>query len=583
MTSLLRMAGIGLVGLLGVGTPLVRGQVAATPAVDAPATQAPATTAPAPTESAPRPTRAPRARTAPPPAVPATTVSPEGAVITDTTTGLDPCEGLGSNPVFRLGQDEAIGPEDVFHEFVVVMGNLVVQGHVCDDVSVTLGDVRLASTARIDGSLVVVGGALTVEPGAVVGRELVLVGGTLDAPQDFHPGDGKVVVGVPLIGQRLRGAVPYLTRGLLLGRLIVPDLWWIWVVVGVVFFVQLVLNLLFPQATLAATGMIAERPVSTFLAGVLVLLLTGPIATLLAVTVIGLAALPVLFAGLVIAWIVGRIAVARWIGTRLFPQDDPDSRLEATRSLAIGAVVITIAYMIPLLGLVVFGLTGVLGLGAAMLAFVRAYRRENPAAPKAPRPVPPVVPPTAPPAVPPTPAEASLRADAPADGLGMPLHSSAPADTFGMPAPAFAGGLPPVTAPVDASADGRALLAYPRASFAERAAAFALDVLLVAVTLAMFHVDSDVFLPCLLAYHVAFWTWKATTVGGIICQVRVARVDGAPLRLVDALVRGLVGIFSLAIFGLGALWILRDEYRQAWHDKVAGTVVVRVPRDFPLP
>jgi uncharacterized RDD family membrane protein YckC len=90
-------------------------------------------------------------------------------------------------------------------------------------------------------------------------------------------------------------------------------------------------------------------------------------------------------------------------------------------------------------------------------------------------------------------------------------------------------------------------------------------------------------LPWLVAYHVGFWTWKATTVGGIICQLRVARVDGAPLRFVDSLVRGLVGIFSLAIFGLGALWILRDEYRQAWHDKVAGTVVVRVPREYPLP
>ena len=30
----------------------------------------------------------------------------------------------------------------------------------------------------------------------------------------------------------------------------------------------------------------------------------------------------------------------------------------------------------------------------------------------------------------------------------------------------------------------------------------------------------------LLAYHIAFWTWKGTTVGGIICQLRVVRIDG---------------------------------------------------------
>ena len=93
------------------------------------------------------------------------------------------------------------------------------------------------------------------------------------------------------------------------------------------------------------------------MAGVLVLVLTGPVVALLAVTVIGIAVLPVLLGALLIAWIVGKVAVNRWIGTRLFEQDDPESRLESTRSFVIGFVVITIAYMIPLLGIVVWGLT----------------------------------------------------------------------------------------------------------------------------------------------------------------------------------------------------------------------------------
>jgi uncharacterized RDD family membrane protein YckC len=87
----------------------------------------------------------------------------------------------------------------------------------------------------------------------------------------------------------------------------------------------------------------------------------------------------------------------------------------------------------------------------------------------------------------------------------------------------------------------------------------------------------------LLAYHIGFWTWKGTTVGGIICQLRVVRVDGSPLRFVDALVRGLSSLFSLAVLGLGCLWILKDPERQSWHDKIAGTYVVKVPRNWPLP
>ncbi|AMY08085.1 RDD family protein [Luteitalea pratensis] len=499
-----------------------------------------------------------------------------------------PCDGIGHNPGFRLGQDQVVRKGDAFRDLVVVFGNVLVEGHVCGDLSVTLGDVRIASGASVEGTLVVVGGKATIEPGASVGQELVLVGGTLDAPADFRPGREQIVVGVPLLGTGLRQSVPYITRGLLLGRLIVPDIGWVWGVVAVLFFVQLLLNLLFPRATAASATIIAERPLSTFMAGVLVLVLTGPVVALLAVTVIGIAVLPVLFGGLLIAWIVGKVAVNRWIGTRLFEQDDMESRVESTRSFVIGFVVITITYMIPLLGVVVWGLSGVLGLGAATLAFVRGYRRENPPAVRAPRETPPVPPPP----VPPSPFEAAALGATPAlaEGAGagdadLSMHRSTLGDTYTMPPPAFAGAVPPAAHASDFSLDPRALLAYPRASFGERAAAFALDVLLVGMLTAMSSLrdPSDYFVQVLVVYHVAFWFWKATTLGGIICQLRVVRVDGAPLRFVDVLVRGLVGVFSIATFGLGALWILRDPERQSWHDKVSGTVVVRVPKHYPLP
>jgi uncharacterized RDD family membrane protein YckC len=557
-----------------------------TPAAETKAQAAPAPATPEqapPAPAVPRPTRSqppPRAEASP---------EPGEERITTLDSPDDPCFGVGYNPGFRLGQDQIVRKGDSFRDLAVVFGNVVVEGHVCGDLSVTLGDVRLASGASVEGTLVVVGGKATIEPGASVGQELVLVGGTLVAPPDFRPGREQIVVGLPVIGSGMREAVPYITRGLLLGRLIVPDIGWVWGVVAVLFFVQLLLNLLFPRATGAAASIITERPLSTFMAGVLVLVLTGPVVALLAVTVIGIALLPVLLGALLLAWIVGKVAVNRWIGTRLFEQDDPESRLESTRSFVIGFVVITIAYMIPVLGLVVWGLTGVLGLGAATLAFVRGYRRENPPTVRAPRETPPVPPPPAPP----SPFETAALGVRPvtADGVAnagdadLSMHRSTVGESFTMPPPAFAGDVPPATQAAAAMGDPRALLAYPRASFGERAAAFALDIVLVALLIGMSGIDhpGDVFVQLLVAYHVAFWFWKATTVGGIICQLRVVRVDGAPLRFVDVLVRGLVGVFSIATFGLGALWILRDPERQSWHDKVAGTIVVRVPRHYPLP
>jgi uncharacterized RDD family membrane protein YckC len=47
-------------------------------------------------------------------------------------------------------------------------------------------------------------------------------------------------------------------------------------------------------------------------------------------------------------------------------------------------------------------------------------------------------------------------------------------------------------------------------------------------------------------------------------------------------IRALSCFLSLLPLGLGFLWIAFDRDRQAWHDKVAGTVVIRVPRGVSL-
>jgi uncharacterized RDD family membrane protein YckC len=162
-------------------------------------------------------------------------------------------------------------------------------------------------------------------------------------------------------------------------------------------------------------------------------------------------------------------------------------------------------------------------------------------------------------AAPPVPA---MAADAPAAFAGTPGGTAAPSAA--------------------ASAD---VLALPHAGFAERLAAFILDVILVFLIAGLLDLNdrhAGVTFLLLLVYHVAFWTWKGTTIGGIICQLQVIRTDGRPLEVGDAIVRGLASVFSLAVMGLGGLWILKDPERQAWHDKIAGTYVVKVPKHWRL-
>ena len=146
----------------------------------------------------------------------------------------------------------------------------------------------------------------------------------------------------------------------------------------------------------------------------------------------------------------------------------------------------------------------------------------------------------------------------------------------------------PIPVPLAASAipaeqRARGLVAFPHAMFLERMAAAVLDLILILLITAVLDTERfNLVLLMALAYHVGFIAWKGTTVGGIIMQLRVVRMDGTPVRGADALVRGLASIFSTVVLGLGFLWIIRDPERQAWHDRIAGTYVVKVPREWTI-
>ena len=76
--------------------------------------------------------------------------------------------------------------------------------------------------------------------------------------------------------------------------------------------------------------------------------------------------------------------------------------------------------------------------------------------------------------------------------------------------------------------------------------------------------------------------WKGTTIGGIVLKLQVVRSDGRSPSFLVAFVRALAGAFSAVVFFLGFFWIGWDADKQGWHDKIAGTYVVRLPRVQPL-
>lgn len=119
----------------------------------------------------------------------------------------------------------------------------------------------------------------------------------------------------------------------------------------------------------------------------------------------------------------------------------------------------------------------------------------------------------------------------------------------------------------------------PRAGFWRRILAALLDMILVGI----FAPIMGRWLPLVgVIYFVAMWTWKGTTIGGILLRLKVIRTDGRPVNFAVALVRSLSSCFSLLVLMLGFIWVAWDREKQAWHDKIAGTIVVRMPSDFSL-
>jgi uncharacterized RDD family membrane protein YckC len=77
-------------------------------------------------------------------------------------------------------------------------------------------------------------------------------------------------------------------------------------------------------------------------------------------------------------------------------------------------------------------------------------------------------------------------------------------------------------------------------------------------------------------YFVVFWSRRGATPGQQLLGVQVRNErDGSRISLKRAALRYLGYIVSVSVVYLGLIWVAIDSRKQGWHDKIAGTVVVR--------
>jgi len=79
-----------------------------------------------------------------------------------------------------------------------------------------------------------------------------------------------------------------------------------------------------------------------------------------------------------------------------------------------------------------------------------------------------------------------------------------------------------------------------------------------------------------LIYFVALWAWRGQTVGMMPFNMKVVGVaDGKNIDVMRALLRYVGFIIAAIPLLIGLIWAAFDSRKQGWHDKIAGTVVIR--------
>lgn len=100
----------------------------------------------------------------------------------------------------------------------------------------------------------------------------------------------------------------------------------------------------------------------------------------------------------------------------------------------------------------------------------------------------------------------------------------------------------------------------------------------------MVHGAADILVSWVLpaAVIIAFWLLRGATPGKMAMSARIVDAEtGGPLTPIQSVVRYLGYFVSIIPLFVGIFWVAFDRRKQGWHDKLAGTVVVRPKHGTP--
>ena len=263
--------------------------------------------------------------------------------------GLQSLAGAEDRTIVKFGSDLVIEEGMRVRDAVVIGGHITVNGVVEHDVVAVAGSVMLGSEA-------------------VVGRNAVSVGGTIDRAEGAEVQGDIVEVNIPGLASALTAAFWSNWEGLR---------WALTIISFIAFLGFLALALLtvalLPKPVGLISSAVENHTLKVGLWGILAMALIVPLAILLAVSVVGIVLIPLYVFLVVCAFLVGYIAVARLIGNKItIALKTPDRPMLWETFL--GLIVLWTIGWVPIVGWLVKGVSALLGLGGVIACLLSARK-----------------------------------------------------------------------------------------------------------------------------------------------------------------------------------------------------------------
>lgn len=385
----------------------------------------------------------------------------------------------------------------------------------------------------VSGNLMVMFGNVRLGPESKIGYGPVIIGGNLTSEPGAKLGVDPTVFSLSMFGGAtnvvsaafIEASKRWFTEGALRARPLPPRLPAAWVASAFLALLFVVIGVVFQKPITSTVATLDSKPGSSFLLGLLVCALTLPALLLLVVSLVGIVLIPFMICALGVLLIIGKVSLYRYAGQTLGTQLGMEVFQNPLLALLLGTLLFYVSYSVPVIGAVVWLLAIPLGVGAVALAGLNRGK---------------------------------ASAGVSAAERGVPVSD-----------------VPPELV-------GAQTVLLPRVGFWLRFVATFLDFVLIGMVMALLRSRPEWFLLVWTLYHLVLWAWKGTTIGGIILGLRIVRTDGSRMGIAAAVVRVLGSFFSAAVVGLGFFWAGWTASCQSWHDKIAGTVVVRYPKNTPL-